>query len=95
MRTHLRYAAPLCLTILGLTACTGETMPDSGDEVSDEVIDATSGDLDIEQPVARETPLPVDGNGAKSAETDQPAVGADAVSGEVGSGAEAPNPPGS
>ncbi|MBD2842932.1 hypothetical protein [Erythrobacter rubeus] len=94
MRNPLRYAAPLCLTIAGLTACTGETMPDSGDDVSDEVIDATSSDLNVEQPVVRETPLPVDANGAKSADTEQPTIGADAVSGEVGSGAEAPNPPG-
>ena len=94
MRQLLKFTAPLCLGALGLAACTGETMPDSGDDVSDEVIDETSADLEVSDPVAREEPVPVDANGAKSAETEQPTLGAEAVEGDLGSGAQPPNPPG-
>ncbi|MGB3710101.1 MAG: hypothetical protein WA985_00265 [Erythrobacter sp.] len=59
-----------------LAACTGETTADT------EIATEDTENVGIEAPGLQTQP---DSNGAKSAETDQPTLGADSVSGDLGS----------
>ena len=87
-------AAPFAIgAALMLAACTGETEPVETEQLPDELVDETTQTQEIEDPVAREEPIPPEMNGAQSAETDQPTLGTNSVEGDLGSGAEPPNPP--
>jgi len=71
--TLLGTATAACFT---LAACTGETEPDT------ELSTGEQETIGIEAPGLQTIP---EDNGAKSAETDQPRIGADSVEAELGS----------
>ncbi|QUL37017.1 hypothetical protein [Erythrobacter sp. JK5] len=93
MRTHHSLALSASLAALALSACTPETPSDPDQTVTDDIVEATDRDVDPQQPIARETPLPPETDAANSADTDQPTLGVDQVDTDaLGSGAEPARP---